>query len=296
MRPLPGLCLVILLASGARAQSGVRVEVEDVVDNRVSSAGTDGLQIQGGLELRVKLNGTGLEKAAAARVIVKEAKDDKGNSLAGKASAPDFMSRDYNSGTLQVAVGQPARNATTVRLKGTVELYVPGRDPAATVKIEKALAKLDKPLSAKALKAAKLEITPLSREAYAAAAKARKIDANAIEQIRAEGKKEGASEKEIELAIAFAQAMENMDQELPETAVIFSGRKSDFDRIYSIEILGDDGQPIHITSRATSTRGESALMTLHPSQPPPANATLQLQLLTDSTRVSFPFELKVTLP
>jgi hypothetical protein len=296
MRPVLGLCFAILLAAGADAQTGVVLEVDDVTDNRVSSADAGGLQVQGGLELRVKLNGTGLDKVAAARVIVKEAKDDKGNSLVKQASVPDFYPREYNSGTLQVAVGQPARSATSVRMKGMVELYVPGRDPGANVKIENALAKLDKPFSSKVLKAAKLEITPLSPEAYAAVAKERKVDAKDIEQIRAQGKKEGVSEKEIELAIALAQAFESMDDDASDTAVILSGEKSDFDRIFRIEILGEDGKPIQITSRSTSSRGESSLMTLSPAQPPPANATIQLMLLTDKTRVSVPFDLKVALP
>jgi hypothetical protein len=296
MRPALGLCFAILLATGMDAQTGVVLEIEDVVDNRISNIETSGFQVQGGLELRVMVNGTGLDKATAARVIVKEAKDDKGNSLLGKPSVPDFFPREYNNGTLQFAVGQPVRSATSVRLKGTIELYVPSRDPSANVKIENALAKLDKPLSSKALKAAKLEITPLSREGYAEAAKARKIDAKAIEEIRAQGKKEGAPEEEIELAIKLAQAFEGMDGDLSPSAVVLSGKKSDFDRIFRIEILGEDGQPINITSRGTSSRGESSLMTLDPSQPPPANATLQLMLLTDKTRVSFPFDLKVPLP
>jgi hypothetical protein len=296
MRAVLGLCFTFLLVTGAAAQTGVVVALEDVTDNRVSSSDPSGFQVQGGLELRVTLNGTGLDKAAAARVIVKEAKDDKGNSLVEKPSVPDFMPREYNSGTLQVAVGQPARNATSVRLKGTVELYVPSRDPSANVKIDNALANLDKPLSSKALKAAKLEITPLSRKAYADAKEARKIDAKDIEQIRAEAKKQGAPEKDVEVAIALAQAFDSMDEEVPEHAVILSGEKSDFDQIYRIEILGEDGEPINITSRGTSSRGESSLMTLNPSQPPPAKAAVQLMLLTPKTRVSFPFDLKVPLP
>lgn len=298
MRPVLGLCFAVLLATGVEAQTGAVLELEDVVDNRVSSGDPGGFQMAGGLELRVKVNGNGLEKVSAARVIVKEAKDDKGNSLVKDgASVPDFYPREYNNGTLQVAVGQPARSASSVRMKGTIELYVPGRDPSANVKIENALAKLDKPLSSKALKAAKLEITPLSREGYAAAAKARKVTPEDIEKIRAQGKKEGVPEKEIELAIGLAQAFESMDvDDASDTAVILSADKSDFDRIFRIEILGEDGQPINITSRSTSSRGESALMTLNPAQPPPANATLQLMLLTDKTRVSFPFDLKVPLP
>jgi hypothetical protein len=296
MRPVLGLCFAVLLATGVEAQTGVVLELDDVTDNRVSSGEPGGFQMVGGLELRVKLNGTGLDKVSAARVIVKEAKDDKGNSLVKESSVPDFTPREYNSGTLQVAVGQPARSATSVRMKGTIELYVPGRDPGANVKIDNALAKLDKPLSSKALKAAKLEITPLSREGYAAAAKARKVTPQDIEQIRAQGKKEGVSEKEIELAIGLAQAFESMDDDASGTAVILSAEKSDFDRIFRIEILGEDGQPMNITSRGTSSRGESSLMTLNPAQPPPANATLQLMLLTDKTRVSVPFDLKVPLP
>ena len=102
--------LSLLLTMAALGQSGVGVEVDDVIDNRVSMNDTGGFQIQGGLELRVKLTGTGLDKASAARVIVKEAKDDSGKSLVGeKTSIPDFMPRDYNSGTLQMAVGQPER-------------------------------------------------------------------------------------------------------------------------------------------------------------------------------------------
>lgn len=296
MRPFLGLCFAMLFATGVDAQTGVVLELEDVVDNRVSTGDPGGFQIQGGLELRVLVNGKGMDNVAAARVIVKEAKDDKGNSLVSKPTVPDFYPREYNNGTLQVAVGQPARNATSVRMKGTIELYVPSRDPGANVKISNALAKLDKPLSAKALSAAKLEITPLSREGYAKAAEARKIDEKAIEQLRAEGKKQGAPEKEIELAIALAQAFEGMNDDVSDTAVILSAKKSDFDRIYRIEVLGEDGEPIHMTSRGTSSRGESSLMTLNPSQPPPANATLQLMLLTDKTRVSVPFDLKVPLP
>lgn len=296
MRPVLGLCFAFLLATGVAAQTGVVLELDDVTDNRVSSGDPGGFQVQGGLELRVKLNGKNLDKAAAARVIVKEAKDDKGNSLVNKPSVPDFMSREYNSGTLQVAVGQPARSATSVRLKGTIELYVPSRDPSADVKISNGLATLDKPLSSKVLKAAKVEITPLSRAAYAEAMKARKVTAEDLEKIRAEGKKQGVPEKEIELVIGLAQAFESMDGDVSENAVILSGKTSDFDRIYRIEILGEDGQPINVTSRGTSSRGESSLMTLNPSQPVPEKATVQLMLLTDKTRVSFPFDLKVPLP
>ena len=298
MRAALSLGFVLVLTIGVQAQTNVGVELDEVVDNRFPvNTDPNAFAMSGALELRVKLTGSGLDKATAARVIVKEAKDDKGNSLVGSSSdVPDFMGREYNNGTLQFRLNQPSRAASSVKLKGVVELYVPTRDPNANVKIEKGLSKLDAPLNSKALKTAKLEITPLSREGYAAAAKARKITDKDIEQIRAEGKKRGVDEKEIELAIEMAKAFENMDGDLAPNAVVFSGKKADFDRIYRLEILGADGNPINVGSRGVSTRGESSIMTLNPSDAVPANATLQLMLLTDKARVSFPFELKVQLP
>lgn len=297
MRAVLRLGLILLAGVAAHAQSGVGVEIDEVTDNRMSVDPNTEWQMRGALELRVKLTGTNLDKAAAARVIIKEAKDDKGNSLLhASPPVPDFFGREYNNGTLQVSVLQPARTASTVRLKGTVELYVPSRDPNASMKIDKALAKLDAPLSHKGLKAAKMELTPLSPAGYKKLKESRKVTPADLEKLKAEAKKEGVSEQEIDLAVGLAQAFDSIDEELPETAVILSGKKSDFDRIYRVEILGADGQPINVGSRGTSSRGDAAIMTLQPSEAPPANAALQLMLVTDKSRMSFPFDLKVELP
>ncbi|HEY0789073.1 MAG TPA: hypothetical protein VGE86_10545 [Thermoanaerobaculia bacterium] len=297
MRSVLALGLVLLLARVAEAQTNVGVEVDDVTDNRISVADAGELQARGGLQLRLKVTGNGLEKALAARVLVKEAKDDEGNSLLEKdPSVPDFMPREYNGGTVDVSVLQPARAARAVRLKGTIELYVPGRDPDATVKIANGFAKLDAPLSARALKAAKIEITPLSADGYAALLKSRKITDADIEQIRAEGKKRGADEKEVEMVIALAKAFDEIDEPPSPSSVYFAARKADFDKIYRLEILGADGNPVSVPSRGVSTRGESSIMTLDASEPPPQNATLLLMLLTAKSRVSYPFALEVELP
>jgi hypothetical protein len=290
MRRLLILGFLLSLAAAAHGQT-VGVELDEVVDNRVWAG-----PFSGSLEIRVKLKGTPLDRATAARVLVKEARDDRGNALADTSSHPDFTPREYNSGTLQFSVRQPARAASSVRLKGAVELFLPTRDPNAVVTVDKALARLDAPLAAKALKAAKLEITPMSRTAYAAAMKERKLDDKKIEAIRAEGKARGVSEQEIETAIGLARAFEAMDADAPEGAVILSGTKSAFDRIFRIEVLGPDGKPIEMRGRSTSTRGDDSVMTLQPSVAPPANAALQLFVLTEKSRVSYPFELNVRLP
>lgn len=291
MRALGVLLLSLSLAAAAHAQSGVGIEIDDLTDNRLSAG-----VLVGGLELRVKLKGTGLDKALAARVTVKEARDDKGNALSTERLGNDFTPRDNNGGMLNVSVGSPARAASSVTLKGTVELFVPGRDPNATIKIDKALAKLDAPLASPKLKSAKLTLTPLSPAGHSAWMKKHQLDAAKIEQLRAEGKKRGVSDKEIEMAIEMAKAFDSMDSSMPEGTVILSGSSADFDRIYRVEVLGADGKVIDTGNRSSSTRGGDAVMTLQPSEPPPANAALQLHILTAKSQMSFPFELKVDLP
>jgi hypothetical protein len=146
------------------------------------------------------------------------------------------------------------------------------------------------------LKTAKLNLTLLSREGLVKSMESRKLDDKKIAEIRAEGKKHGASDEEIEKVIGLAKALEGLDTEPPEGSVVLSGKKADFDRIYRVEILGSDGKPIDTTGRSTSTRGDDSIMTIQPSQPPPANATLAFYVITDKSRMSFPFDLKVTLP
>jgi len=291
MRAIVRWAVVLSLAAAAYGQSGVGLQIDHVTDNRVSSGG-----FAGQLELRVKVTGTGLDKATASRVLVKEAKDDKGTQLTDGKQVPDFFPREYNMGMLSFSVQQPARSASSVRLKGTVELYVPTRDPSSIVKIDRALSKPDAPLSSKALKAAKLTLTLLSTKGYIEAKKSRKIDDKKIAEVRAEGKKRGVPEEEIEAMIGLAKALEGLDETPPENAIILSGTKSDFDRIYRIEILGSDGKPIDTPQRGTSTRGDDSIMTIIPAQTPPENAALQIYVLTDKSKLSFPFDLKVTLP
>ncbi len=88
------LGIVLSFASAAHAQSGVTIEVDDVTDNRVS-AGRFGAS----LELRVKAKGTGLDKVAASRLLVKEAHDDHGTSLVDpQRLVPEFMGASTTTG------------------------------------------------------------------------------------------------------------------------------------------------------------------------------------------------------
>jgi hypothetical protein len=53
---------------------------------------------------------------------------------------------------------------------------------------------------------------------------------------------------------------------------------------------------VNLPQRSSSSMRDATLMKLVPSEPLPPNAALQLSLLTDKSRMSFPFELTIELP
>jgi hypothetical protein len=183
-------------------------------------------------------------------------------------------------------------------MKGTVELFVPARDANARVRVDKALAKLDAPLNAKGLRAAKISVTPLSIPKYKERMKAQELDEAKIAEVRERGRAEGASEEEITQVIELIKALQELGGgEVSDRAVVLSGLSKDFDRIQRVEILGADGKPVSISSRSTSSDGENATMILEPSEDLPSNPAIQFTILTDKAKMSVPFDIKsVPLP
>jgi len=141
-------------------------------------------------------------------------------------------------------------------------------------------------------------ITPHSPKKYAEKQGANKLDDAKIAGIRARAKKEGASDKEIDAAIELAKALQELGGGAPpEGALILAGKEADIDRILGLRILKADGSEVSIPSRSSSTSDGETVMVVEPSEPPPADATLELTLLTKKATMSVPFELKnVELP
>ncbi|MHB0970317.1 MAG: hypothetical protein ACYC7A_11160 [Thermoanaerobaculia bacterium] len=284
------LTLATIPAFSSFAQSGVGVEVKEVTDNRAQAG-----QFTGNLEISLTPTGNDLERAVAARVVIKDARDDMGNDLLGKREPPDFRPRDYNSGILNVTLGSPARAAKAVTLSGTVELFVPARDPNSTVKLSKALSKLDAPLNAKALKAEKMNLRLLSHAKYQAEKEKNKIDDKKIAEAREMAKKEGVSDEEFNAMMELAKALQEMGAgPLPPGAVVLSGKESDFDKILKIRILKADGSEISVPSTSSSTFDNQTMMVMEPSEEPPADAMLEITILTKKSTLSFPFQVKDT--
>ncbi|HEY6147129.1 MAG TPA: hypothetical protein VIZ69_05500 [Thermoanaerobaculia bacterium] len=269
----------------------VKIAVGVVEDQRASDPR------MGGLAVELKLTGSSVSDVKALRVKVKSAKDNLGTVLykPGEEKTAEFdeFSPDRRPGP-RVHLASPSRDASTVEVSGDVELFIPGRDSNTKQRFESFLDRIDKPMSASALKAAKVEITPLSPASY----KARQQQNRPTkEEIMAEGKKHGASEAEIKQAIAVMDALAALGGEEPsETSVLLDTKDPDA-RIISIDVVRADGTELHASSRGSSGSHQTKLVKIDLSEKPPADAALVVTLRTPKSVVTVPLKWKdVALP
>lgn len=282
------------VALPAWAQTNAKVVVSEVVDDRISEG-----MMSGGLVLMLNLEGDGLDGVKSGRFRVKEAKDDTGRSLLDpKAKVPDFSDRNTNAGNVQVALENPPRSATKVRVSGTAELFVPKRDPASVVKVPGFMARLDKPVQSKGLKANKVELTVLSKEKYAEEQKKNKLDEKKIAMIRAEGKERGMKDEEIDALVEMAKAFEEFGGgPLPENVLLLKLARPGDEKIQDLWLETSSGEKIETGSSQGSGAEDGYLKQIEVRSAIPKDAVLVLSLFTDKAIVSVPFELKeVPLP
>jgi len=294
LRSAPISVLLALCPAGTPllAQAPVRVAVEEVSDDRYSAG-----PFPGTLELKLKLSGDGMDGVQGVRFLVKAARDDQGNVIQLKESLRNDFESPESSLSQKIVLKNPARKASSVTVSGTVELFSPKRDPNADVAVPNAFAKLNKPLSSKGLKASKVEVSVLSKERWAEEQKKQKPSEKDLAEMRAEAKKQGASEQEIEAAIALVQGLSEAFGGVPENGVILSGPGAGMELIQSVKILGPDGEEIHVSSTMKQGDQKTKTMILDASKPVPPNASLRFTILTDKARFTVPFELKdVPLP
>lgn len=289
-----GAFVVLCAALPAAGQSNVKVVLSDVVDDRIS----DGMG-SGGLVLILNLDGEGLDAVKSARMRVKEAKDDSGKSLVNpKARPPEFSDRNSNAGNIQVSLDNPPRSATSMRISGTADLFVPGKDPNSLVKVPGFLARAGKPVDSKGLKAAKVELTVLSKESYVEARKKNRLDEKKIAAIRAEAKERGMKDEEIGPLIEMAKAFDEMgESDFPEHGLYLRIPKTSEEKIQELRLETSAGERIETGGSASRTDEAIVLQQIDVKKPLPKDAVLVLSLFTEKAIVSVPFDIKeVPLP
>jgi hypothetical protein len=276
---------ILLLASPLGAAEDVKVAPGTVEDQRYSEPR------MGGLTIELKLSGAAVGDVKALRPRVKSAKDNLGSSLKAKEDRPsDFeeFSPDRRPGP-HVSLSTPGREASTVDVSGDVELFIPSRDPNTKQRFDGFLARLDKPVTSSALKGAKVEITPLSAGAY----KARQQQNRPTkDQIVEEGKKHGASDAEIQQAVALIGALAALGGEEPTDTSVLLETKDPDGRIISVDVVGKDGGELRAPSRGSSGGNEDKLVKIDLAEKPPPDAVLLVTLRTSKSIVSVPLNFK----
>ncbi len=278
------LAVVQLIAFGGTALpapvGGVSVSAGDITDRRRND------NFFGGLEIELKIGGDGAADVRGARALVKKAEDETGRNLLKEGKkTPDFeTSMSDSAPSLKLELRNPARKAKKVReVSGQVELFLPARDPAAVARLDGFLSRMDRPAAVPALKAAKAEVTVVSRKTYEAE---KKKDA---ERRKKESESAGIGGAMVE---AFSGLFEGLMGDIEENDVLLKvndpGKK-----VFNVEVF--DSKGTKIDGGGSMTVGGFRILKF--PEKLPADASLRVYLLTPKSVVTMPFNLKdVALP
>jgi hypothetical protein len=267
-----------------------KVKLQQVVDDRYGVSGRVGALI-----LTLTLEGDSPAGCVEGRAVATEARDDTGRSLVtAKSKEPEFSELGFGV-VLRVDLANPARDARSVNVSGTVQLFCPKDNPAAVVKVPNALTKLDSPLVSPGLEAAGIELTPLSKDAFA-------------EELRKDGSPEaagrirrqlaGASEEQISTVIEWAADARASAEAGPRANDVYLRAKAaDSMRVWSVSVLKANGEEIGDEGRICISDYVTSTCRYKLASPPGPDATLVLTVNHEKVRASFPFQLKtVPLP
>lgn len=309
------LALVLTAAVPAFAQSGkapkknapsepaaqaapprVRIAVESVLDRRTTRDFP-----RSELSITFRLEGEDAGAVRSARVHLAKASDNTGRSLIPSAaeSGQDAdhweESREEGPPTPRVNLASPSRKAKSLTaVEGVLETYLPSRDPAGTVRIDRVMAKKDKPpVAMPALASRSIQIQVLSKEGL----EKEKKQAEEKKKAQAAKKKKGkkGSETALEdmagemagvLGDALAGMLERLFLSAGENDLILKvadpGKK-----IFSFDLVAPDGAPI----RSYGTMDLEGYRIVRMLEPIPQNAALQVRLKTPKSFGEVPFTL-----
>lgn len=289
-----GLIILSWLPALALPAQDLRVSAGTIEDRRTTG------QFFGGLEIELKLTGDDLADAKAARLLLTKAVDETGRDLLPeKRGDPDFQ-KSFGSSLpdLKASLKNPARTAGAVKeITGEVQLFIPGRDPASTVVVDKLATRMDKTVASPGLKAQKIEVRLLSPKAYRAEVKKGQAEMDKeMEKRKAEVEKEAAAAgedpKAVDALMELAKSLMGMMGDVGDNDLIFRIKDAE-SKLLEVEVTDKAGE--RISSQGSMTSGELRVMNF--SEKLPADAKLRFLIKTKKSLVAAPFSLKdVALP
>lgn len=290
------LILLVVLSTSAIAQ--VRVMPAEVKETRR----TDGFFNK--LEIELKLIGDAMNEAKGIRVILDKAVDDTGRDLLNPEKKSDefedISSSFGNREKIDIEMKNASRQAATVQeISGRIELFIPKRDPKASLMFPGVLKATGKPLTSADLKAAGISITIWTKEQYEVR---RKAEEARIKKEMEERKKKAAenpgdpSDEMLEGLMKIFGGLFSALTEMGENAVALqlSDKQG---KLISIEFEDAAGKPISRQGRSTMGSKDDQTQILEFENKLPADARMRVYLLTPRSVVSTPFKLtNIPLP
>jgi len=282
-------------ARSAASAPKVQVAVESLLDRR-----TTGDFPHPSLSLTLTLQGEDAVAVRSARPRVTRAVDDTGRDLANPPNAMTYgqdgwqQAQGEGAMTPRVELASPTRKAKSLTtVEGVVETYLPSRDPAATVKVDKVVSRKDKPLSLPALTAQGIRLAVISKEGLEREKKAAEAQEKAKSAKKGkQPKKDGADGIAEAMADVLVATIQSLFQNVGENDLILKvsdpGKK-----IFSFDLAAADGAAIH-SYGVTDVEGYRVVRMLEPIPP---TASLQVRLKTPKSfgEVRFAFQ-DVKLP
>lgn len=246
------------------------------------------------LSISFKLEGADASAVQSARARVTKADDDTGKSLLVAAADSKQGSESWQEAheggapTPKVDLASPSRKAKTLAtVEGVLEAYMPSRDPASTIQVEKITAKKDKPpIASPALAAQHIRLQVLSK----AALEKERADAKAKAQAAQKKSKKGAQDGLEQMGEAMADALTSMLERIFLTAgendLILKVNDPD-KKIFSLGLAAPDGSAIH----SYGTMDLDSYRVVRMFEPIPPNASLLVRLKTAKSFGQVPFSL-----
>lgn len=232
------------------------------------------------LKVEIKLMGDELDSAEKIRINIAQAVDDTGLDLIRKerfSNEDDFRDLDKNNAgenKIDIKLMKPSMKATAIKeLSGEIELYCPGKDPEATIKVEQFMKNLGKRIDNPSLRRLQVKLTVFDKKTYEefakkeAAAKERAARSNVAKQ----------------LVLAVTNLFDAITETLSKNPVIIK-LKDPQSRIMGLRFYSASGQKI--AHNLWSSGGD--IQTYSFNNPMPADAAMVIMLKTDKAIQKIP--------
>lgn len=277
----------------AAALPRVEVSLDSLLDRRTTS------DFPGpALSVAFALRGEDAAAVFSARPRITRAADDTGRDLAAGEGRMVYgrggwqEARGEGTVTPRIELASPSRKAKRLSaVEGVLEAYLPSRDPAATIRVDRVLARIDQPLSLLALSRQRVSLRVLSKaslEREKKAAEARRER----EKKRAGKPGEGLEAAAGAMAEVLVETIQRLFSNVGEHDLILKvddpGQK-----IFAFDLATPDGKRIE-SYGTTDVEGYRIVRMLERI---PQNASLRVRLKTPRSFAEIPFALRdVPLP